>query len=111
MIDTGQIDSITKRLLNILPTSMQDVQKDIEKNIHAVLQATFAKMELVTREEFDVQSRVLARTREKLEVLEKQVQELEKTIKWLIGKWKVLTEIINVSRFSYFSVFLWSVIE
>ena len=81
MIDTGQIDSITKRLLNILPTSMQDVQKDIEKNIHAVLQATFAKMELVTREEFDVQSRVLARTREKLEVLEKQVQELEKTIK------------------------------
>ena len=80
MIDTNQLDSITKRLLNILPASVQDVQKDIEKNIQAVLQATFAKMELVTREEFDVQSRVLSRTREKLAVLEVQLQELEKKL-------------------------------
>ena len=50
---------------------------DIEKNLRAVLQSVFAKLDLVTREEFDVQQAVLLRTREKLEALEKQVAQLE----------------------------------
>ena len=49
----------------------------MEKNFHAALRATFAKLDLVTREEFDIQQEVLARTRAKLEELEKQVTELE----------------------------------
>jgi BMFP domain-containing protein YqiC len=51
--------------------------KDIEKNVKALMTQGFAKLDLVTREEFDIQSQVLARTREKLEDLEKRVAELE----------------------------------
>ncbi|MER2604009.1 MAG: accessory factor UbiK family protein, partial [Candidatus Competibacter phosphatis] len=57
--------------------SFRQFQAEMEKNLHAALQAAFAKLDLVTREEFDVQQAVLARTRAKLETLEKQVAELE----------------------------------
>ncbi|MGD8558182.1 MAG: accessory factor UbiK family protein [Gammaproteobacteria bacterium] len=75
--DPKQLDELTDKVMNLLPKGVRDVQQDIEKNVRAVLQSTFAKMDLVTREEFDVQSAVLTRTREKLEQLEKQVAELE----------------------------------
>jgi len=52
---------------------------DLEKNIHALLQGAFTKLALVSREEFDVQAEVLRQTREKLDLLEKQIQALEKT--------------------------------
>lgn len=55
--------------------------KDIEKNVKALMSQGFAKLDLVTREEFDIQSQVLAKTREKLEVLEKRVTELEARLK------------------------------
>ena len=51
---------------------------DLEKNIHALLQSMFTKMELVSREEFDIQTEVLRQTREKLNALEKQIESLEK---------------------------------
>ncbi len=51
--------------------------KDIEKNMRALLTQGFAKLDLVTREEFDIQAQVLARTREKLSALEARVAELE----------------------------------
>jgi len=72
-----QLDDLTDRLIGLLPTGVKDMQQDLEKNIRALMQNTFAKMNLVTREEFDVQSAVLARTREKLEKLEKQLADLE----------------------------------
>lgn len=75
--DPRQLDQLADKLTSLLPRGVLDVQKDIEKNIRALLQSTFAKMDLVTREEFEVQSAVLARTREKLEQLEKQLKELE----------------------------------
>ncbi len=52
--------------------------RDLEKNLRAVLQGVFAKLDLVTREEFDVQQAVLLKTREKLETLEAQVAAMEK---------------------------------
>ena len=72
-----QLDDLTDRLVGLLPKGVVEMQKDVEKNVRAMLQSTFTKMDLVTREEFDVQSAVLARTREKLEKLEKQIAELE----------------------------------
>ena len=75
--DPKQLDDLTDRLVNLLPKGVRDMQTDVEKNMRAMLQSTFNKMDLVTREEFDVQSAVLARTREKLEQLEKQIKELE----------------------------------
>jgi BMFP domain-containing protein YqiC len=77
IFDPKQLDDLTDRLVNLLPTGVRDVQQDLEKNARALMQSTFAKMDLVTREEFDIQSAVLARTREKLELLEKQLAELE----------------------------------
>ena len=75
--DPKQLDELTDRLVGLLPRGIRDMQTDVEKNIRALLQSTFAKMDLVTREEFEVQTAVLARTREKLEQLEKQIHELE----------------------------------
>ncbi|MET3108139.1 BMFP domain-containing protein YqiC [Oxalobacteraceae bacterium GrIS 2.11] len=51
--------------------------KDLEKNVKSLMTQGFAKLDLVTREEFDIQSQILAKTREKLEALEKRVTELE----------------------------------
>lgn len=77
MIDPKVFDDLAKRFAEAVPPSFRQFQAEMEKNFHAALQATFAKLELVTREEFDVQQAVLARTRAKLDELEKQVAELE----------------------------------
>lgn len=69
------LDEIGGKIKDVLA---QSPAGDIEKNLRAVLQAGFAKLDLVTREEFDVQQAVLLRTREKLEALEAKVAELER---------------------------------
>jgi len=71
------IDELAKRLSDAIPPGPRQLGEDMEKNLKAVLQSAFAKMNLVSREEFDVQSQVLARTRAMVETLEKQVKELE----------------------------------
>jgi BMFP domain-containing protein YqiC len=76
MFDPKQFDELAKKLLAALPPSLQNIEKDIQQKFKEVLQSAFAHMDLVTREEFDVQSKVLARTREKLEQIQKQVDEL-----------------------------------
>lgn len=68
-------DDVGVRIKEVLANSPVH---DIEKNIRAMLAATFARLDLVTREEFDIQSEVLARTREKLLRLEARLAELEK---------------------------------
>lgn len=60
-----------------MPAALTDLQQDVEKNVRGVLQSGLAKLNLVTREEFDVQSKVLARTRQQLMQLEEQVRSLE----------------------------------
>ena len=81
MIDPKLFDDIATKIGKLIPDSIKDFQKDTEKNIKAVLQNAFAKMDLVTRDEFDVQTKVLARTREKLEKVEKRLALLEKKLK------------------------------
>ncbi|MDP7563938.1 MAG: accessory factor UbiK family protein [Arenicellales bacterium] len=54
-----------------------DIAQDVKKNVRAIVQATLDKMDLVTREEMEIQEKVLARTRERLEVLEARLTELE----------------------------------
>lgn len=80
MIDPNFFDEVAKKISKLIPDNVKSLQKDIEKNVKAILQNAFSKMDLVTRDEFDVQSKVLARSREKLELLEKQVAELEKKL-------------------------------
>lgn len=71
------LNDLSSRLSKALPSGLKSMKDDVEKNFHAILQKAFAKLELVTREEFDSQTKVLARTRKKLEALEKEVKELE----------------------------------
>lgn len=80
MKDTNFLNDLAKKLSKALPENFQKMQKDLEKNFHAILQGAFNKMDLVTRDEFDAQSKVLARSRKKIEDLELRVKELEKKI-------------------------------
>lgn len=80
MLDPKHLDELTQRLAQLIPQGVKSVQSDIEKNIRSLLQSAFAKMDLVTREEFDVQTGVLERTRAKLEALEHQVAALEQQL-------------------------------
>jgi ubiquinone biosynthesis accessory factor UbiK len=68
------IDEFNARLSALIAASPA---KDVERNVKALMSGAFARMDLVTREEFDVQAKVLARTREKLADLERRVAELE----------------------------------
>ena len=77
MLDAKLLDDIAKRLSGALPASAKAVQADVEKNLRAATQSVFDRLDLVTREEFDVQRKVLERSRSKIEQLEKQVAELE----------------------------------
>jgi BMFP domain-containing protein YqiC len=81
MIDPKKFDEVVDSITRALPPGLLQFKDDAEKNFRASLTAAFSKLELVTREEFDVQTQVLHRTREKLEALEKRVAELEYHIK------------------------------
>jgi BMFP domain-containing protein YqiC len=74
-------DTILKRFSSTLPPGAGILKEDLEKNLRAALHSAFDKLELVTREEFEVQAQVLARSRAKLEQLEKTVAELERSLK------------------------------
>ncbi len=75
---TLDIDELARRLADSLPSGLKALRADAEQNFQAVLKAGLARLDLVTREEFDVQMAVLKRTREKLEALDARLAELEK---------------------------------
>lgn len=78
MLDPKHLDDLSQRLASSLPRGLEALQEDIRRNLRAGLEAGFARLDLVTREELDVQAAVLARTREKLTLLEARVAELER---------------------------------
>ena len=72
-----QVERLASRLADSLPDDLRGLRAELEKSFRAVLAQGLAKLDLVTREEFEVQEAVLARTREKLEALERKVREIE----------------------------------
>ena len=78
MAQTSLFEDLSARISEFLAASPA---KDLEKNIRALLVAVFAKLDLATREQFEVQTKVLSRTREKLAELERRVAELEARLK------------------------------
>ncbi|MES9856116.1 MAG: accessory factor UbiK family protein [Sedimenticola sp.] len=78
MIDPKLFDDLAKRVSGSVPTGLQFLQEDVQKNMRSALEAALTHLDLVTREEFEIQQAVLARTREKLERLEAQVAEMER---------------------------------
>jgi len=77
VIDQKIVDDLAHKVADSIPPGFKTIQDDLEKNLRAAMGGLFSRLDLVSREEFEVQSAVLARTRSKLEVLEKQVAKLE----------------------------------
>ncbi|NTS75714.1 accessory factor UbiK family protein [Catenovulum sp. SM1970] len=80
MIDTKKIEEIVQQVSDALPPGVKQLAEDVEGKTKQVLQQQLNKLDVVTREEFDVQTRVLMRTREKLVDLEQKLAELEAQI-------------------------------
>ena len=77
-MDPRILDEIARQMTAVIPADVNLLKEDLQKNFRTVLDNTFAKMSLVTREEFDAQRLVLNRTREKLEALEQSLIKMEK---------------------------------
>ncbi|MGD9425944.1 ubiquinone biosynthesis accessory factor UbiK [Pantoea sp. NSTU24] len=77
MIDTKKIEQLARQVHDAMPKGVREFGDDVEKKIRQVLQAQLTRMDLVNREEFDVQTQVLLRTREKLASLEQRLAQLE----------------------------------
>jgi len=75
----NSIEDLARRLAEAVPEGLRSVGKELEENFRSVLQSGLGKLDLITREEFEVQEAVLARTREKLEALEKRLEEMEES--------------------------------
>ncbi|XUP37434.1 accessory factor UbiK family protein (plasmid) [Xanthomonas axonopodis pv. vasculorum] len=77
MIDFNQLDDLARRLSDLVPPGLRQSREELQSTFKGALQAGLGKLDLVTREEFDVQRAVLLRTREKLDALEQTVAALE----------------------------------
>jgi len=80
MFDPKSFETIADRIANALPPSLNHLKEDMEKNFHALFQSALSRLDLVSREEFEVQKAVLAKTRSRLEELEKRIAEIEQQV-------------------------------
>ncbi|RDI38365.1 accessory factor UbiK family protein [Aquicella lusitana] len=81
MTKTDLLKKLAAQLTDALPSHLSTFKKDFEKNCQRILSRTFTKFDLVTREEFDTQTKVLLRSRKKLEELETHIKQLETLLK------------------------------
>lgn len=79
MLDPKTLDDLARRFSENLPEGVRELQQEVERNVRSGLQSTFNRLDLVTREEFDAQTKVLARTRNQLEAMEARLSALEGT--------------------------------
>jgi ubiquinone biosynthesis accessory factor UbiK len=77
VIDMLKLDDLARRLASLLPADLKDAREDLTQNFRSVLQGGLQRLDLVTREEFEVQREILRRTRDKLERLESRLAEFE----------------------------------
>jgi len=77
--DPRTLDDLARRLMDAVPPGIAAMRRDVEENFRAVLQSALTRLDLVSRQEFDVQAGVLRRTREQLEALEQRLRMLEDT--------------------------------
>lgn len=77
-MNDNSFEDLVKKLAEAVPQGLRSMRRDLEENFRSVLQTGLGKLDLVTREEFEVQEAVLARTREKLDALEERLKDYEK---------------------------------
>jgi len=80
MIDARVFDDLSSTLGKLLPPGVSDIKEDFEHNAKAAMQSALGKLDLVTREEFDVQREVLLNTRKQLKLLEERIVQLEESL-------------------------------
>lgn len=80
MLNAKKIEELTQQIHNALPEGVRQLGEDIDQKIKEILQFQLGRLDMVTREEFDVQAQVLAKTREKLHALEIRVEQLERRL-------------------------------
>ena len=80
MIDNQTINRLSEKINDLLPPGLQQAKTDFDSRLKSLLQQQLANYEMVSREEFDIQARVLQRTREKLEVIEARLKALEESL-------------------------------
>ncbi|MEX0729786.1 MAG: accessory factor UbiK family protein [Aquisalimonadaceae bacterium] len=81
MLDPKSLDDLARKFAESLPSGVREFQQEVERNMRTALQSTFNRLDLVTREEFDAQAKVLARTRAQLDALESRITALELQLK------------------------------
>ncbi|GMM68517.1 MAG: accessory factor UbiK family protein [Pseudomonadota bacterium] len=77
MLDPKKLEELAKQIADAIPPGVKNMAEEVEGRAKTVLQSQLSKLDLVTREEFDIQSQVLIRTREKLDAMESRISELE----------------------------------
>ena len=77
MLDPKKLEELAKQIADAVPPGVKNIAEGAESRVKTVLQSQLSKLDLVTREEFDIQSQVLIRTREKLDMMEARITELE----------------------------------
>lgn len=77
MIDAKKVEEVARKIHEAMPQGIREFGEDVERKIRQILQAQFSRLDLISREEFDLQTQMLLRTREKLNALESRVQALE----------------------------------
>ena len=77
MLDPKKLEELAKQIADAIPPGVKNMAEEVEGRAKTVLQSQLSKLDLVTREEFDIQSQVLIRTREKLDAMEIRISELE----------------------------------
>jgi len=77
MTDTPNIEDLVRKLTDAIPSGIKELETEAKKQFRTVLETGLSKMEMVTREEFDIQTKVLAKTREKVDILEQRLTDLE----------------------------------
>lgn len=80
MISNQTINRLSDKINDLLPSGLQQLKSDFDSQLKALLQQQLAQYEFVSREEFDIQARILQRTRAKLESIEAKLKELEKSL-------------------------------
>lgn len=77
MIDPKKIEQIARQVHESMPKGIRDLGDDVEKKVRQILQSQLTRLDMVSREEFDIQTQVLLRTREKLALIEQRLTQLE----------------------------------
>ena len=80
MIDPKKIEEMARQIHNALPPGIKSLGEEVDKKVKQVLQSQLNKLDMVSREEFEVQTKVLLRTREKLTALEEKLAQLEQRL-------------------------------